>query len=562
MINHPTGWGYAYGHKSLSHQFALWRLSKWLGYVARVVGVSLGLVLAVQLVYPRQLSRPWLQVQGVAVGAQNAQTVGRRLAVLEQKSVRLQAARQTYQPKFSDVGIYVDQATSARVTLSYSWRERLVPFSLFRRRLDLKLSKRFDDTRIKNWASLVASQNSQSPVNATVQKQATDYKIMPANAGVTYDTATVAQQLKLVPVAPGTTVSITGKTLPPAVSTAMVEEVVQTWQKQTSQPLQVTVAGAPLNIAPSELQKITTVVTDPATARVAIQYDRAALKTHLAAAANQAGTSLSASAQAVSLDDGVNQMITGLAKGQSVSIELKPVVITTPTPRGYSPTSGGALALIMDWQRDTGLNTGVFFKELGSPYRTAGYRATDQFTTASTYKAFVGYYVYNRIDQGTLTYDDSQGLDRSVRSCMVEMLVWSTNICSVAFGRRFGWETILEQSRQIGVKNTHLESGNMLSTPTDLALLLEKLNNGSLLQPSTTDAFLGALKRHPYRDGIPAGVPGIMVADKVGWIAGVENDAALVYHPRGTYILVVMTHGGTTRQIADLSRRINQFVSQ
>jgi beta-lactamase class A len=87
--------------------------------------------------------------------------------------------------------------------------------------------------------------------------------------------------------------------------------------------------------------------------------------------------------------------------------------------------------------------------------------------------------------------------------------------------------------------------------------MLNKLQSGTLLGPTDTDMLLGLMKNQAYRERIPAGVPnGVVVADKPGWLPNVENDAAIVYGPKSTYILVVMTTGSTTQPLAYLSQVI------
>jgi beta-lactamase class A len=69
------------------------------------------------------------------------------------------------------------------------------------------------------------------------------------------------------------------------------------------------------------------------------------------------------------------------------------------------------------------------------------------------------------------------------------------------------------------------------------------------------------MKSQVWRERIPAGVPsGIAVADKPGWLDNVENDAAIVYGPKSTYTLVIMTTGNSTQPLADLSKQIYDYL--
>ena len=66
------------------------------------------------------------------------------------------------------------------------------------------------------------------------------------------------------------------------------------------------------------------------------------------------------------------------------------------------------------------------------------------------------------------------------------------------------------------------------------------------------------MQRNIYRQGIPAGASG-SVADKVGFLNGLLHDAAIVYSPKGTYALVIMTDGSSWAEIADITRQIEKL---
>ena len=104
---------------------------------------------------------------------------------------------------------------------------------------------------------------------------------------------------------------------------------------------------------------------------------------------------------------------------------------------------------------------------------------------------------------------------------------------------------------------------NNVTSPVDLAVLLEAIERRRAASPAACNQMLAILERQQFNDEIPAGLPrGTRVAHKTGWIAGVLHDAALVYPTdRPPYVLVVLTRGipdeHTARTlIADLSRTV------
>ncbi len=65
------------------------------------------------------------------------------------------------------------------------------------------------------------------------------------------------------------------------------------------------------------------------------------------------------------------------------------------------------------------------------------------------------------------------------------------------------------------------------------------------LQPADCAAMVDVLAAQEFAERIPAGVPeGVRVANKTGWITGIDHDSAIIYPPgRGPYVLVVLTRG-------------------
>lgn len=100
------------------------------------------------------------------------------------------------------------------------------------------------------------------------------------------------------------------------------------------------------------------------------------------------------------------------------------------------------------------------------------------------------------------------------------------------------------------------------TTSADLALLLAQLQTGQILtQQSSRDRLIDDMKRNIYRGGIPAGINSV-VADKVGFLDGFLNDAAIVYSPTGTYVLVILTDGSSWPTIADFAGKIEALRNQ
>ncbi|HSM06142.1 MAG TPA: serine hydrolase [Longimicrobiales bacterium] len=82
------------------------------------------------------------------------------------------------------------------------------------------------------------------------------------------------------------------------------------------------------------------------------------------------------------------------------------------------------------------------------------------------------------------------------------------------------------------------------TTARDLATVMAALLDDHVSEPGRQE-MLSILERQHFRDNIPAGLPpGVRVANKTGWITGINHDAALVFPEAAPpYVLVILLRG-------------------
>jgi beta-lactamase class A len=219
---------------------------------------------------------------------------------------------------------------------------------------------------------------------------------------------------------------------------------------------------------------------------------------------------------------------------------------------------------VTTWASQQSFESSVYVEEVTGERRAAAHNEQTFMVTASTYKLFVAYAVLHQAELGQLSLSVRTRTGQSAQATLNKMILQSDNASGEALGFLVGWNTVDALAANAGATHTTLNNydssgnatnGDKRTTVTDLALLLSKLQQGSLLDPTDTQMLLGLLKNQAYRERIPAGVPnGIAVADKPGWLPNVENDAGIVYGPKSAYVLVVMTTASVPQPLANLSQ--------
>lgn len=191
--------------------------------------------------------------------------------------------------------------------------------------------------------------------------------------------------------------------------------------------------------------------------------------------------------------------------------------------------------------------------------------------TASTIKLAILYELVHAADEGRLKLDDPRPLDRrravpggllyelgtptlSLRDYAVAMAVLSDNTATNVLIELLGMEAITARMRDLGLKDTKLrrymidleaaKRGNEnVSTPAEIARLLEAFYKGTGLTPAGRDEALKILKKEkvplsPLGSSLP---PGVEVANKPGELEGVRVDAGIVYAKDRPFIFSAMT---------------------
>lgn len=243
---------------------------------------------------------------------------------------------------------------------------------------------------------------------------------------------------------------------------------------------------------------------------------------------------------------------------QPLAAQFVPVSPTVVINKRYTASQQGLQAYLDD--QAAARNVWISVTQIGGNGWVAGARDTQTTVSASTYKLFVALTLFDRMERGEITWD-TPILDTSTRGCFERMIVASTNACAEEWIRQFGRSGINDFIWSKGFSRG-TDFNNPIAnhtTASDLARYFRGLQEGWLMSGWAREYLLAALQRHSYTRGIPSGSEG-SVHNKVGFLWDYSNDSAIVYHPRGTYAIAVMTKGLSFYAIADITREVEAIM--
>jgi beta-lactamase class A len=251
--------------------------------------------------------------------------------------------------------------------------------------------------------------------------------------------------------------------------------------------------------------------------------------------------------------------------------ETVPAAATVaPSPAlASAPKSAGDLqALINNVAAANPDKLNIVVKDLKTG-ETASYAASRQTESASLYKLFVAKSIFQRIDIGQLSPTDQAGggTGRTIDGCLTIMINISDNDCGRALGTILGWGTQNQALGLEGYKQTDLSSPQQTSA-ADVAQLLERLYNSTLVSAGSGAEFLALLKSQRVNNRLPVGLPtGTAIAHKTGDLDGYVHDAGIVYGPKTDYLVVAMSGpwdapGNAAALLASLSQQLWNYFEQ
>ena len=554
-----------------------------------VYGILLACAVSItaQVLYPADRALPNARIDSVQVGGLDRKTIINALQNTYTDSVvTLQIrGKKTEKVKLPSTGVVLNYSDSAAKTLDYQLWQRLIPFSfVYKMGKTYETTRYIDDEVFSEFSGNVAGKCAISPVNAAIEIKDGHVSLRSAKDGQKCDQKKL--QAGLLSGALGDTTLV-----PPVtpIKPALTDEKVKT---QFVRAKQIVDGGVTLG-SPVEQWKVPrevvaswlTVASENNTLKLTVNSDAVKKylseykgKTHIQPGQTtvhlldgvEVRRESGASGQGIDTDVTVKRITDGLLASKVPSVIWTQLAVLSPAvtyDRQYSQSDVGMQAMIEQWDRDNAGRYGILVRDLSGRGLNAALNADRDFVTASTYKQFLAYAIMHKIELGQMSFDDGTSTGLSVRGCIDEMILHSTNPCATALMGQADWgyvnDYIHTQFPSTILNNGASSDGDKHSTVRDEVTFQTRLNSGTLEMNSDNHAYLlGLLKRQIYRSGIPRGVPGVTVANKVGFYDGYKHDIAIIYGPKGAYQLGIMSYGGADWRFEDLSRRVAALMNR
>src|SRR3989344_1609980 len=207
------------------------------------------------------------------------------------------------------------------------------------------------------------------------------------------------------------------------------------------------------------------------------------------------------------------------------------------------------------------------------------------FEPASLYKLWVMATVYKQIEEGGLKEDQilSQtipalnrifnidpeyaeltegGITITVNQAIEQMITISHNYAALLLAEKIKLSSVSDFLKSQELLQSSIGKPPK-TTAGDIAFFYEKLYKGQLASPENTTKMIEVLKRQQLNDGLPKLLPDATIAHKTGDLDFFKHDTGIVFHPKGDYIIVIMSESnsplGAQQRISEISKSVYQY---
>jgi len=538
-------------------------------FLILVVGL-LTVIVALQQLLPSGKPIPFARIDGNLVRISSSNDVTDRYKVSEERELTLRIQGYSAKYPLRSLGVSLDEQPTIEPYIVESRIKRLIPFTVLSQMFrDNRPSYISDRKSLSIVTSAVADQVNVQAKNALIVTDTAVPQIKASENGMIFEPEKATFAIFEAIENNQSEVTLSSKITEPDITTAELEQATSSFTDLLPDELSIKIGALTTSLPKATMyQWLTYRVKD---SKPTLEFDSSKVQSYSddltkIYAANELPTNtivnlvdgketgrISGMSGKSIISSDLMQAITDAIKNNKSEISVSLVDVPSPIKytRSYTKSSVGLQDLMN--QITEGKDISIRFVDINGRGWDVGSRHNTRSRMASTYKMFVVYSVLKRIESGTMSFTE-QINGQTMDSCLQTIIIDSNNECSLAIAERIGWTTIANEGKALGA--TGLDwSQELYGTVSDAAIIPIKLARGEILTEPNRNYMLDLMRRQKFRSGIPAGSPHV-VADKVGFINGWLNDAAIVYTPDMTYVLAIYTKGQSWATVAEITRQI------
>ena len=562
-----------------------WRImpnAKWKRVVLWSIFLLWALTSAVQLLYPADRTLPRAHLAGSSIGyatfEDTAKRVNERFA---DSKIRLTAGGDEFvEARLAEIGAEPQVERVALALADYPLWMRFIPFSVFVHAPAADVvSLRYTPKILQTFATDASVKLTTSPKNARLAIEQGKLVAGADSPGRTVDTKQIEQAIIQASVSLGRVqpVYVPSQTAPAQTTASDLQAVRAQATRALNRAIILNIDGASRDVPQaavaswleirSEADVVTVAVSEQAFHAYMEELNKEVGKpsgtTHITIVngietgrtEGEAGRQIDESALRQRVSE---HLLSEAVPLRSIDVAFAPTAPKVTYNSRYTSSQEGLQAYASDIAKSRGVS--IVVRQLDGPGWQASADGDVSTVSASTYKLYVALMLFDRMNRGEIGWND-RILDTTVSGCFDRMTIASTNPCAETWLAQWGRTNVnnfvYAKGFSRGTTFTHPTATH--TTANDLAKFMVGLENGSLVSGAQRDRLLRSLSSHPYRMGVPSGSGG-RVWDKVGFLWNYVHDAAIVHHPRGRYVIVVMTGGGSYGRIATITREVEKIL--
>jgi beta-lactamase class A len=250
-----------------------------------------------------------------------------------------------------------------------------------------------------------------------------------------------------------------------------------------------------------------------------------------------------------------------IQEGVPVQATAEPLVPSAPTPDPRVVNEQRLREAVFAPFRSVHGRYGIVVKDLATGYSVT-LNETFPFQSASLYKLPVMYEVFKQRDldmfafaeEMTIGYDDAAmdlgslpwpvGTRITIGTALDRMVTLSDNSGAYMLSKKVGTSRINDDMDSMGLLTTWIKGEELRTSARDMARFLEIIARGEALSAETSAEMVHLMARQQVRNRIPVHMPPeAVVANKTGNWEAAAHDVAIVYGPRATFVIALLSDG-------------------